>query len=157
MVPPAGRFAAGCSALPVALHLYLPIPPPVTIALTKNVWASSLDILGQAVKTPDFLHGTLDTLILKALADEARHGYDIVRRIESLTSEAVRIEDGSLYPALYRLEKKRLIRGDWGVSDAGRRARFYRLTDTGRRRLADLAAEWQRFSVGVSRMLNEKP
>ena len=109
------------------------------------------------VKTPDFLHGTLDTLILKALADESRHGYDIVRRIESLTGEAVRIEDGSLYPALYRLEKKRLIRGDWGVSEAGRRARFYRLTDGGRRRLARLTAEWERFSLGVSRMLKEKP
>ena len=101
----------------------------------------------------DFLHGTLDTLILKTLVDGPRHGYEIVRRIESDTSDAVVIEDGSLYPALYRLERKRLIRGEWGISDAGRRARFYRLTDAGRRHLSDRMAEWERFSVAVSRML----
>jgi PadR family transcriptional regulator PadR len=105
------------------------------------------------MKNPDLLHGTLDTLILRALADEPRHGYAIVRRIESATGKAVKVEDGSLYPALYRLEKKRLIRGDWGISEAGRRARFYKLTDAGRRHLADRTAEWERFSLGVGRML----
>jgi len=105
------------------------------------------------MKNSDLLHGTLDTLILRALADEPRHGYAIVRRIEAETGDAVKVEDGSLYPALYRLEKKRLIRGEWGVTDAGRRARFYRVTEAGRRQLAERTAEWERFSLGVRRML----
>ena len=105
------------------------------------------------MKHSDLLHGTLDTLILRALTDEPRHGYSIVRRIETETGNAVKVEDGSLYPALYRLEKKRLIRGEWGISEAGRRARFYRLTDAGRRQLAERTAEWERFSLGVRRML----
>ena len=71
------------------------------------------------MKPSELLHGTLDILILKALAGEPRHGYAIVRQIESATSGAIAVEDGSLYPALYRLEKQRLIRGEWGVSDAG--------------------------------------
>ena len=103
--------------------------------------------------TSDLLHGTLDALILKALADGPRHGYAIVRRIEAQTAQAVAVEDGSLYPALYRLEKKRLLRGRWGVSDAGRRARFYELTEAGRRHLSTRTAEWARFAGGVSRML----
>ena len=105
------------------------------------------------VKTNELLHGTLDILILKAVADEPRHGYEIVRQIESATGDAVAVEDGSLYPALYRLERRRLIRGEWGVSSAGRRARFYRITDLGRRQLAERLEEWTRFSLGVSRML----
>ena len=106
------------------------------------------------MKPSELLHGTLDILILKALAGEPRHGYAIVRQIESATSGAIAVEDGSLYPALYRLEKQRLIRGEWGVSDAGRRARFYQLTDTGRRQLAVRRSEWERFSAGVTRMLD---
>jgi transcriptional regulator len=105
------------------------------------------------MKSSDLLHGTLDLLILKALVIAPRHGYEIVRSIEAATSAAIVVEDGSLYPALYRLEKRRLIKGEWGVSDAGRRARFYRLTDQGRRELAERTADWRRFSTGVSRML----
>ena len=105
------------------------------------------------VKTNELLHGTLDILILKAVADEPRHGYEIVRHIGSATGDAIAVEDGSLYPALYRLEKRRLIRGEWGVASAGRRARFYRITDLGRRQLAERLEEWTRFSLGVSRML----
>lgn len=108
------------------------------------------------MKSSDLLHGTLDTLILKALAGSPRHGYDIVRQIESGTAEAVKVEDGSLYPALYRLEKKRLIRGEWGISDAGRRARFYKLTDSGRTLLDEKLAEWARFSKAVTRMLGQE-
>jgi transcriptional regulator len=108
------------------------------------------------MKPPDLLHGTLDLLILRALAGEPRHGYDIVRHIETSTGSAVTVEDGSLYPALYRLEKRRLIRGQWGVSRAGRRARFYRLTDAGRRQLAERTAEWARFAAGVSKMLGDQ-
>jgi PadR family transcriptional regulator, regulatory protein PadR len=101
----------------------------------------------------DLLHGTLDLLILTAVRDAPRHGYEIVRHIETTTHSAVVIEDGSLYPALYRLEKKRQIKGEWGVTEGGRRARFYRLTDAGRKALAARSDDWMRFAAGVSRLL----
>ena len=101
----------------------------------------------------ELLHGTLETLILKVLEGEPRHGYGIVRAIDAATAGAVEVEDGSLYPALYRLEKQALIRGDWGVSDAGRRARFYRLTSKGARALAARTKTWEQFAGGVSRLL----
>ena len=101
----------------------------------------------------ELLHGTLDVLILKALAEEPLHGYEIVRRVGVSTGGAVTIEDGSLYPALYRLEKKGQIRGDWGVSDAGRRARFYKLTAAGEKALAAQTDAWAKFAAGVSRLL----
>ncbi len=104
-------------------------------------------------RTAELLHGTLDVLILRAVADAPRHGYDIVRFITSTTGDAVVIEDGSLYPALYRLEKKGQIRGAWGVSDAGRRARFYELTPDGRKALKAQTRDWAAFAAGVSQLL----
>ena len=104
-------------------------------------------------KTNELLHGALDALILRAVADEADHGYGIVRRIEASTKGAVVVEDGSLYPALYRLERKGYLRGDWGVTEGNRRARFYRLTDKGRRHLSQQTAQWATFARGVSRLL----
>ncbi|HUF46836.1 MAG TPA: PadR family transcriptional regulator [Vicinamibacterales bacterium] len=101
----------------------------------------------------ELLHGTLETLILKALEDQPRHGYGIVRQIEEATGGVVAVEDGSLYPALYRLETKGLIRGDFGVSDAGRRARFYKVTPRGARALAAQTKTWEQFADGVSRLL----
>ncbi|GMV23553.1 MAG: hypothetical protein AMXMBFR57_35020 [Acidimicrobiia bacterium] len=101
----------------------------------------------------ELLHGTLDALILKALADAPKHGYDIVRAITQVTGDAVTIEDGSLYPALYRLEKKGQIEGAWGVSDAGRRARFYSVTPAGRKALVTQTKQWAAFAEGVSRLL----
>lgn len=101
----------------------------------------------------ELLHGTLDVLILKALADGPLHGYEIVRRVVTSTGGAVAIEDGSLYPALYRLEKKRQIKGEWGVSDAGRRARFYRLTPAGEAALEAQTDAWAKFAAGVSKLL----
>lgn len=102
--------------------------------------------------TNELLHGTLEVMILKALVDEPRHGYEIARFIRTSTADAVVVEDGSLYPALYRLEAKRLLRGEWGVS-GGRRARFYRLTPAGQRRLRDETQRWSAFAKGVSRLL----
>ena len=102
--------------------------------------------------TNELLHGTLDVMILKALRDEPRHGYEIARHIRTSTGDAVVVEDGSLYPALYRLEAKRLLRGEWGVS-GGRRARFYRLTPAGQRRLLAETKRWAEFAKGVSRLL----
>jgi PadR family transcriptional regulator PadR len=101
----------------------------------------------------ELLHGTLDVLILKALIDAPRHGYEIVRHLSTSTNGAVAIEDGSLYPALYRLEKKRQIRGKWGISEAGRRARFYELTDEGHQALEAQTDAWAKFSAGVSKLL----
>ena len=101
----------------------------------------------------ELLHGTLDVLILKALVDEPSHGYEIVRRVTASTGGAVTIEDGSLYPALYRLEKKGQIKGEWGVTGAGRRARFYRLTAAGQKALAAQTDAWARFAAGVSKLL----
>ena len=101
----------------------------------------------------ELLHGTLDVLILKSLSDRPRHGYEIVRHLSASTGGAVAIEDGSLYPALYRLEQKGQVRGEWGVTEAGRRARFYRLTPKGRTALSRQTDAWTRFADGVSSLL----
>ena len=101
----------------------------------------------------ELLHGTLETMILRVLASERAHGYAIARQIEAALAGAQPIEDGSLYPALYRLERRRLIRGDWGVSDAGRRARFYGITPAGCKELTKRTRQWSAFAGGVSRLL----
>lgn len=103
--------------------------------------------------TPELLHGTLDTLVLKTLTLGARHGYAIARALEESTGGIVDVEDGSLYPALYRMERKGWIEAEWGVSELGRRAKLYRLTASGRRHLAAQTAEWQRFAAAISRVL----
>ncbi len=99
------------------------------------------------------LHGTLDTLILKTLSHGPRHGYAIARWLEEETDEALRVEEGSLYPALYRMEKKGLLRSEWGVSELERRAKFYHLTRKGRARLEAEIEAWASFSGAVSRVL----
>ena len=106
------------------------------------------------MKTPNtLLHGTLDALVLKTLADGPRHGYAIARFIEDTTAEAVAIVEGSLYPALYRMERRGWIKAEWGTSELGRRAKFYRLTDAGIDQLAAQTATWQRFATGISKVL----
>ena len=99
------------------------------------------------------LHGTLDALILKTLARGPLHGYAIARFIEEKTGEAVLVEEGSLYPALYRMEGRGWIEAEWGTSELGRRAKVYRLTHEGRDQLAAELATWKRFSTGVSKVL----
>jgi PadR family transcriptional regulator, regulatory protein PadR len=101
----------------------------------------------------ELLHGTLDTLILKTLAWGPRHGYAVAQWIENLSADALRIEQGSLYPALYRLERRGLIEAEWGLSETKRQVKFYRLTDAGRERLALETAQWQRFAEAVGRIL----
>lgn len=101
----------------------------------------------------ELLHGTLDALVLKTLSRGARHGYGIARWIEEATDEAVVVEEGSLYPALYRLERRGLIEAEWGTSELGRKARFYRLTPKGRRQLTTETEAWARFAAAVSRVL----
>ena len=105
-------------------------------------------------KTPNaLLHGALDGLILKTLARGPRHGYAVARFIEDTTDAAVLVEEGSLYPALYRLERRGWVEAEWGTSELGRRAKLYRLTDSGRKQLATEMAMWRRFSAGVSKVL----
>jgi PadR family transcriptional regulator PadR len=101
----------------------------------------------------ELLHGTLETLILKTLSGGRRHGYGIARAIEDATDTVVAVEEGSLYPALYRMERKELVEAEWGVSELGRRAKFYRITARGRRQLAAQTAEWARFAGAISKVL----
>jgi len=101
----------------------------------------------------DRLRGTLDALILKTLSWGPRHGYAIARWLED-TTRGITIEEGSLYPSLYRMEKRGWIEADWGTTDLGRRARFYRLTSKGRRQLKAETAEWAEFAAAVGRVLH---
>jgi transcriptional regulator len=99
------------------------------------------------------LHGTLDALILKTLSWGSRHGYGIARWIEETTDETVSVEEGSLYPALYRMERRGWIEADWGTSELGRKAKFYRITPKGRRQLNLETEQWSRFATAVSKVL----
>jgi transcriptional regulator len=100
-------------------------------------------------KRTDVLKGTLDLLILHALAPGPQHGYGIVQWIRGTTGDVLQVEDGALYPALHRLEDRGWISADWGVSDNNRRAKYYRLSAEGRRRLAAETETWERFSGAV--------
>lgn len=101
-------------------------------------------------KPTDLVQGTLDLLIMRTIATEALHGWAIAQRIHLLSKDVLRINQGSLYPALQRLEREGWITADWGVSETKRRARFYRLTAAGRRRLEKERAQWQRLSGAIS-------
>jgi len=101
----------------------------------------------------DLLQGTLDVLILKTLALAPMHGWGIAQRIQQLSEEVLQVNQGSLYPALYRLEAKGWIRSDWGNSENNRRAKFYELTRSGRRQLAEETEGWERFAAAVGRIL----
>jgi PadR family transcriptional regulator PadR len=100
----------------------------------------------------ELLQGTLDVLVLKALSWGARHGHQVARVIRDSTG-TFEVLDGSLYAALHRLEERGLVEGDWGLSDRGKRAKFYNLTTAGRQRLKAETATWQRYVAAVSRLL----
>jgi len=101
----------------------------------------------------DLLQGTLDMLILKTLALEPMHGFGIAQRIQQISREVFRVNQGSLYPALHRLEKEGLIEAEWGASENNRRARFYRLTRVGRKRLSAETQNWERLAAAITRIL----
>jgi transcriptional regulator len=101
----------------------------------------------------DLLQGTLDLLILKTLALGPQHGWGISQRIQQTSGETLRVNQGSLYPALHRLEEKGWIASEWGVSDSNREARFYQLTRAGERQLRLETEEWQRIASAVARVL----
>jgi PadR family transcriptional regulator PadR len=98
----------------------------------------------------DLLQGTLDLLILRTLVAGPRHGWSIARRIGELSRDVLRVNQGSLYPALYRLEDRGWLTAEWGVSSEGRRAKFYRLSAAGRKQLAEETTEWRAFSAAVN-------
>ena len=104
-------------------------------------------------KPNDLVQGTLDLLILKTISLEPMHGWAIAKRIEQISEDVLKVQQGSLYPALARLEERGWIAGDWGVSENNRRARFYRLTAAGRKRLEHERNEWSRLSAAIDRVL----
>jgi PadR family transcriptional regulator, regulatory protein PadR len=106
-----------------------------------------------AKEKSDLIYGTLDMLILKALQHEPRHGLAIADRIQQISSEVLRVEQGSLYPALYRLVAEGLIKAEWGVSETNRKARFYELTAAGRKRLTSEKEHWDRITAAVNAVL----
>ena len=101
----------------------------------------------------DLLQGTLDLLVLRTLEHEPRHGYQIARGIKRSSSEVLQVEEGALYPALHRLKSRGWIRGEWGLSENNRRAKFYELTPAGREALVDERAQWARYVEAVGSVL----
>ena len=102
----------------------------------------------------DLLQGTLDVLILKVVALGPIHGYAIARRLQQMSGAVLQVQQGSLYPALHRLEKRRWLRAEWAPSDTGREARFYSLTHLGRKQLGEERANWDRLSAAISGVLS---
>jgi PadR family transcriptional regulator, regulatory protein PadR len=102
---------------------------------------------------PELLQGTLDMLILKALQHEPMHGFGISVRIRQMSDQVLQVEQGSLYPALYRLEDQGWIKSEWGVSDNNRKAKFYSLTTTGKKQLNAETANWDRVSAAINMIL----
>src|SRR3954468_3247306 len=107
--------------------------------------------------TTELLKGTLDLMILKTLSWAPTHGYGIARWIEQCTDDVLQVEEGSLYPALHKLEEHGLITAEWGISELNRRAKFYRLTAAGKKQLRASHDYWARFSKAVSRVLEVAP
>jgi transcriptional regulator len=102
----------------------------------------------------DLLQGTLDLLILRTLQTEPQHGWAISERIQQISQDVLRVNQGSLYPALHRLEHQGWIKAEWGVSELGRRARFYRLTAAGRRQLERERQDWNQLAAAIGRVLD---
>jgi len=153
----AGDGAAGWTAL---VFLELAAPSPSGGGPLDNLWEttySSRD--GQGERSmgksaePALLQGTLDLLILHALQRGSMHGYAIAQTIHVLSDEVLRVEEGSLYPALYRLELEGAITGKWGLSENNRKAKYYAITKAGKRLVGDHAANWHRLSTAVQRVL----
>jgi PadR family transcriptional regulator PadR len=101
----------------------------------------------------DLLRGTLEMLILRSLEDGPMHGYGITERLQRVSEDVLTVDEGSLYPALYRMQKRGWLKSEWGRSENNRKARFYSLTAAGRKQLATASAAWQRFSVAVAQAM----
>jgi PadR family transcriptional regulator, regulatory protein PadR len=101
----------------------------------------------------DQLHGTLDLLVLRTLIGGPQHGYGIAQRLHQLSAEVLQVEEGSLYPALYRMEQKGWIASEWAITDMNRRARYYRLTRSGRKQVEAETGSWQKLSAAIDRII----
>jgi transcriptional regulator len=101
----------------------------------------------------DLLRGTLEMLILRNLEDGPMHGYGITERLQRVSGDVLTVDEGSLYPALYRMQKRGLVTSEWGKSENNRKARFYSITEKGRAHLEEVSATWERFSEAVSRAM----
>jgi len=101
----------------------------------------------------DLLRGTLEMLILRSLADGPMHGYGITERLQGISEEVLSVDEGSLYPALYRMQRRGLVKSRWGRSENNRKARFYSITSKGRAHLDKVSRAWQQFSEAVSRAM----
>lgn len=110
-----------------------------------------------AKEKTDLLQGTLDMLILRALLNGSMHGFGIATRIHQMSCEALQVEQGSLYPAVYRLEAQGWIHSEWGVSENNRKARYYSLTEAGRKQLEEESASWMRLSNAINLVLGFTP
>jgi PadR family transcriptional regulator PadR len=106
-------------------------------------------------KPSDLVQGTLDLLILKTISIEPKHGWAIAKRIQQISREVLQVQQGSLYPALHRLEQQGWIKAKWAESETGREAKFYSLTATGRKQLAQEAANWKRLSGAINLIVEE--
>ena len=102
---------------------------------------------------PERLHGTLELLVMKLLERDAMNGYALGRRIQELTDDQLTVEEGSLYPALYRMQRRGWLKAEWGTTDNNRRAKFYRLTRAGRKQLERERSEWKDFATAVGKIL----
>ena len=122
------------------------------LTMERKAWHSSLEA-NRMKKKPDLPQGTLDLLVLKTLSLEAMHGYGIGQRIQQLADGMLLVEEGTLYPALYRIEQRGWIEAEWGVSENGRRARFYKLTRKGRKQLQEEEQHWEHLSLAVAKIL----
>jgi PadR family transcriptional regulator, regulatory protein PadR len=105
--------------------------------------------------SPSLPYGTLDLLVLRTVANGALHGYGILQEIHDTSNNLLRIEEGSLYPALHRLETTGLLKAEWSTSDNNRRAKYYSLTREGRRAMKQEAAQWERLSAAISLIVNQ--
>ena len=111
-----------------------------------------------ATKSPiDLLQGSLDVIVLKTLSRQPMHGFGIARWIQRVTEDVLQIEEGSLYPALYRMENKGWIKADWQLTENNRRAKYYRLTPAGKRQLAEASATWDTFADAMTRIMHARP
>jgi transcriptional regulator len=106
-------------------------------------------------KPSDLVQGTLDVLILRTLDLEPKHGWAIAKRIQQVSREVLQVQQGSLYPALHRLEQQGWIKADWGETEVGRKAKFYSLTRAGRAQLGREKAQWERLSAAINLVLDE--
>ena len=122
----------------------------------KNNHSSSTPPNKPPSKPPELLQGTLDMMILKTVSHGANHGFGIAKRIRQISDEVLRIEEGSLYPALHRLEKRGFLTSTWNRSESNRRAKYYRLTARGKERLAEDTETWSRLAAAVGRVMNAR-